>query len=386
MTIIERIFIDNEWHVVATVDDEEDDDDEEDPSPSITVETETATSVSDTEATLTGDLTELKELNEASVWFEWREATEDTWTETPKEQRTTTGPFSYQVTDLAVDTEYEFRARAENEEEGISDTGAIATFTTSEPTDVGDIVAKEDVFALWKVDEGSGELVADSGDSRHDGTIVGGIGWDDSANWPDTWGIVNENPVEGEDYVETTPWSEFFGGTDAIANSEFALAIAFWTNDNHSFMISATHNGANLMRVGTRNAWGPPNRRGFKFYLSSNPGSESDTGELLGVDTDVDDGRIYHVVVNKGGRGTDDWNMYVNGDIESTVDWNTDGSDLGDIDDEATTDVTFFADTSEFDHRQPSEMGIGYIAVWDRTLTEQEVNEEYSRMPFSGGS
>lgn len=379
MTITERIFIDNEWHVVST-----DDDEDEDPSPSLTVDTDTATNVTDTSATVTGDLTELKELDEASVWFEWRETTDDTWAETETEVRTTTGSFSEELSELTVDTEYEFRAMAENQDEEIDDAGHIETFTTVESSETGDIVAEEEVFAVWAIDEGGGDLVADAGDGGHDGSITGDVAWAGWEGWPGGWAIENEDPADGADYVETTTWGDFFGGTDAVVNDDFALALAFWTTDDGAFMISATHNSHPLMRVGTRHAWGWANREGFKFYLSANPGTEDATGEL-NSSIDVTDGEAYHVVVNKRGAATDDWELYVNGEKDTgAMDQNTDGSDLGDFTHDATTDVTFMADTSEQDHREAMTGGIGYIAIWERALTSEEIDAEYDRMPFAG--
>lgn len=95
----------------------------------VTVETGTATDITDTTATLNGNLTELSGATSADVWFEWRAVGATTWNTTPVQTLTATGAFSAGITGLTETTDYEFRAQATTT--NTASTGLTATFTTA---------------------------------------------------------------------------------------------------------------------------------------------------------------------------------------------------------------------------------------------------------------
>lgn len=97
----------------------------------VSVSTTASDSVTDTEATLSGDLTSLGDSSEADVYFEYREQGTTTWQESSRSTRTTTGTFTETVSELARGTTYEFRAAAVGG--GVGDTGDTQTFTTTDP-------------------------------------------------------------------------------------------------------------------------------------------------------------------------------------------------------------------------------------------------------------
>lgn len=105
------------------------------PEPeAVTVATGTASNITDTAATLNGDLTQLSGATSADVWFEWRPVGATTWNTTPVQTLTTEGPFSANLTGLTATTDYEFRAQGATT--NATSTGTTATFTTSAPPTV----------------------------------------------------------------------------------------------------------------------------------------------------------------------------------------------------------------------------------------------------------
>jgi hypothetical protein len=91
-----------------------------------TVTTGTATSVTQTSATLNGNLTNLGTASSVQVYFEWGTSTSYGNTTTPQ-TKTSTGSFSATVSGLNCGTTYHFRAVASGD--GTA-TGSDATFTT----------------------------------------------------------------------------------------------------------------------------------------------------------------------------------------------------------------------------------------------------------------
>lgn len=99
----------------------------------LTVETDEASDVDDESAALEGELTELEGLDEASVFFDWRQADEDEWTESASMDLETTDTFAEEISDLDGDTAYEFRAIAEAEDKRSE--GGIEEFETLVPAE-----------------------------------------------------------------------------------------------------------------------------------------------------------------------------------------------------------------------------------------------------------
>lgn len=96
----------------------------------LAVDTVGSSSVDDSTATLEGDLTVLN-VDNADCYFQYRETGTTTWTDTTKQNKTSTGSYSQDVTGLNSDTDYEFRARADGSD-GSTAEGSIQTFTTLE--------------------------------------------------------------------------------------------------------------------------------------------------------------------------------------------------------------------------------------------------------------
>jgi subtilisin len=96
---------------------------------SLDVSTVGALDVGETTATLEGSLDDLGGASSADVAFEYRRSGASTWSTTRSETRSSTGSFSRDVSDLASDTEYEYRARVDASD-GDAATGSIRTLTT----------------------------------------------------------------------------------------------------------------------------------------------------------------------------------------------------------------------------------------------------------------
>lgn len=94
-------------------------------APSVT--TNDATGISARRATLNGSLTNLGTASSVVVYFEWGATTEDGSMTKPRTM-TSTRDFKAHVADLAPDTTYHFRAKAEGD--GIS-YGSELSFTTN---------------------------------------------------------------------------------------------------------------------------------------------------------------------------------------------------------------------------------------------------------------
>jgi len=113
-------------------DGEDDDDDDE----SVSVSTNEATDVSETAATLNGEVTELENTDESEVAFEYGESGGDLSNTVDAGTVSGTEEFNESVDGLAAGTEYEFRAVAETGED--SDEGGVLTFTTDEEEEEDD--------------------------------------------------------------------------------------------------------------------------------------------------------------------------------------------------------------------------------------------------------
>lgn len=101
---------------------------EEPTGDSLSVSTAEATDVGADRATLSGRLGSLGSVDAAEASFQYREASERSWTGTAGRTLSAPGPYTRTVTGLADDTEYEFRAVAETDAE--TATGSPSTFAT----------------------------------------------------------------------------------------------------------------------------------------------------------------------------------------------------------------------------------------------------------------
>jgi len=97
----------------------------------ISVETRQATDINDSTARLRGNVTELAGADNATAYFEYRNAdTGNDWSETGTQELTATGPFEGAIGGFAANTTYEFRAVAEAGD--TTDRGEVLNFTTDE--------------------------------------------------------------------------------------------------------------------------------------------------------------------------------------------------------------------------------------------------------------
>jgi len=101
--------------------------------PSVAVSTASAADVTETGATLRGELTSLQDASSADVGFEYRAVGASSWTATAGQTLSSTGTFSASVDGLAGGTDYEYRAVAAAGDSA-SDTGSTVSFTTVQPT------------------------------------------------------------------------------------------------------------------------------------------------------------------------------------------------------------------------------------------------------------
>ncbi len=132
--------------VAAALDVDEEDDDPDDPDDpedvEVTVETNEAENIGETAATLNGELTQLENAEEATVYFEWGESG-DLSNTTSDQSLSSAGGFDETLSGLSSDTDYEFRAVAEAE--GESDEGNTLTFTTDAEDDNGDVESDPEI-------------------------------------------------------------------------------------------------------------------------------------------------------------------------------------------------------------------------------------------------
>lgn len=93
----------------------------------VTVATLGSRDVTDSTATLLGELTSLDGANEAGVGFEWRGTGQDTWNFAGGQTVDAVGEFSTELSGLQADTDYEFRAVVTTPVEITGDTLSLQT-------------------------------------------------------------------------------------------------------------------------------------------------------------------------------------------------------------------------------------------------------------------
>lgn len=102
----------------------------------LAVETDAASEVTDTAATLNGNLTALGDADNATVWFEyWREGDSANATLTPTENLSAPASFDHEAVGLDNETTYVFVAYAQTDDALVN--GSEVTFTTGEQADDG---------------------------------------------------------------------------------------------------------------------------------------------------------------------------------------------------------------------------------------------------------
>jgi hypothetical protein len=99
-------------------------------------------------ATLLGELDHVGGAESVEVFFEWRPSGTDDWNATDERTRTSTGPYSEEVSGLSADTEYEVRA-AVSASDGDETASAPLTFTTP-PAESAPAVDSYTLSATWK--------------------------------------------------------------------------------------------------------------------------------------------------------------------------------------------------------------------------------------------
>jgi len=97
--------------------------------PSLTIDTGAVTDVTDSDATLGGEVTDLDGASSIDAAFEIRKIGSDSWMSTESQTLTAAEAFSATVTGLNDDTNYEFRAVG-NASDGDTATGVTRTFAT----------------------------------------------------------------------------------------------------------------------------------------------------------------------------------------------------------------------------------------------------------------
>ena len=214
-----------------------------------------------------------------------------------------------------------------------------------------------DPVSMWRFEEGSGGMTADTGIGGHPGMLVGEVAFVDDVER----GSVLEFGA-GESYVETNAWITEMGIAD--------FSIAAWIRtDGQGAAIVGKSNGdrswsfhEKQFYLSTGSEQGAPVAGGVHFY-----GNQA--GEIWGS-TPVDEG-LWHHVCATWDNDTDEQHIYVDGVLDdlSPV-WVYYGG-RGDLDDD-TVRIGFDCSgnsTSDFIGRMDD------VAIFDVTLTAEQVVE-----------
>lgn len=137
-----------------------------DGSPTVT--TGTASGITDSGATLNGELSDLGGASSVDCSFEWRPVGTSSWNATAAQTRTSAGPFSADVGGLSNGTDYEYRAVA-GASDGDAGTGSTVAFTTDgaitaptvdaySVTEAGSPNPHCEITAEWRVSDADGDL------------------------------------------------------------------------------------------------------------------------------------------------------------------------------------------------------------------------------------
>ena len=214
-----------------------------------------------------------------------------------------------------------------------------------------------DPVSMWRFEEGSGGMTADTGIGGHPGMLVGEVAFVDDVER----GSVLEFGA-GESYVETNAWITEMGIAD--------FSIAAWIRtDGQGAAIVGKSNGdrswsfhEKQFYLSTGSEQGAPVAGGVHFY-----GNQA--GEIWGS-TPVDEG-LWHHVCATWDNDTDEQHIYVDGVLDDLGPvWVYYGG-RGDLDDD-TVRIGFDCSdnsTSDFIGRMDD------VAIFDVTLTAEQVVE-----------
>jgi len=179
------------------------------------VSTGSASDVTDTSATLSGELTQLGSADSVDVAVEYRQTGSSAWATSSGQTLTSTGSFSESVSGLDPSTDYEFRAVADASD-GQSDDGATATFTTGS----GDSAPAVTTGSASNVTE-SGATLSGSLDDLG-GASSADVGFEYRQTGASSWTATATKTLSG-----TGSYSRDVSGLDAGTEYEFrAVATA----------------------------------------------------------------------------------------------------------------------------------------------------------------
>ncbi|WP_331234130.1 fibronectin type III domain-containing protein [Natronorarus salvus] len=148
------------------------------------VATGQATAITESSATLIGEVEDLGSADDVTTAFEWRESSESEWKTIRSQTLDAPGEFDAEISGLGAETEYEFRAVGKSDHG--TDSGEVHTFATDEPEIESPVV----------------KTVRPTGIGETSATLIGEIedlGTADRANAAFEW------REEGESEWETTP-------------------------------------------------------------------------------------------------------------------------------------------------------------------------------------
>jgi len=210
---------------------------------------------------------------------------------------------------------------------------------------------------MWRFEEGSGEIAADSGVGGHAGILTGNVAFVDDADR----GSVLEFG-SGESYVDTEAWITEMG------DAHFSIAAWIQTGQQGAAIVGKSNGDRDWsfhekqFYLSTGSEQGAPVAGGVHFY-----GNQA--GEIWGA-TEVDSGKWQHVCATWN-NVTDEQHIYVDGKLDdlSPV-WVYYGG-RGDLPDD-TVRIGFDCSgnaTSDFTGRMDD------VAIFDVTLTAEQVSE-----------
>ena len=135
-----------------------------DPLDAPTVTTQAATSIGTGGATLNGNVTSKGDFDPVDARFQYRETGSGTWLETSLSENVATGAYTFGLTGLTPETEYEFRAKVEygDDQEVFGDT---LTFTTLEGGSAPSVTTNAMTEIRATLATANGDVTSDGGET-----------------------------------------------------------------------------------------------------------------------------------------------------------------------------------------------------------------------------
>jgi len=220
----------------------------------------------------------------------------------------------------------------------------------------------------WELSEGSGSTAADSIGSQ-DGTIIGAT-WDDTESWYEGFALDGDG---SGDHVETGTWSTFGSSMD----SDFCVLYTITTLDEADHMGTSRESGDDrgfiASNQATANASGGP----VSFFSRSTDG---------GIDqaegsTDITDGDIYRVALNKKTNDPSNWEIYINGSDDNASGIRTGATPTNYAD--FTENIPFLASNNQGTINDGINAVMDNIIVCDDSLTASEIADDHDNQPWS---